>query len=171
MVSIDIYLNETTRHANVILPPEPELARGHYDLALYNLAIRNVANYSPPLVELEPGEVPEWQIDAAARGRIAGQGAHADIDALDDLVVSDLVSKAVARPAPTSRAATPTSCRARSPRRGPERILDLMLRTGPYGDGFGADPDGLSKLWPTRTASTSVRCNRASPRCCARRRA
>ena len=61
MVSLDIYVNETTRHANVILPPEPELARGHYDLALYNLAIRNVANYSPPIVELEPGEAPEWR--------------------------------------------------------------------------------------------------------------
>jgi anaerobic selenocysteine-containing dehydrogenase len=40
MVSLDIYVNETTRHANVILPPEPELARGHYDLALYSLACR-----------------------------------------------------------------------------------------------------------------------------------
>ena len=48
-------------------------------------------------------------------------------------------------PAPTSRAATPTSCStALSSRRGPERILDLMLRSGPYGDGFGADPSGLS---------------------------
>ena len=59
----------------MILPPEPELARGHYDLALYNLAIRNVANYSPPLVELEPGEVPEWQSMLRLAGVIGGQGA------------------------------------------------------------------------------------------------
>src|SRR5258708_15350482 len=97
MVSIDIYLNETTRHADVILPPEPELARGHYDLALYNLAIRNVANYSPPLVELEPGEVPEWRTMLRLAGVIGGQGAHADVDALDDVVVSGLVTRAVAR--------------------------------------------------------------------------
>src|SRR5213078_5279380 len=53
MVSVDIYLNETTRHANVILPPPPALARSHYDLALYQLAVYNVAHYSPPVIERE----------------------------------------------------------------------------------------------------------------------
>ena len=48
MVSLDIYVNETTRHADVILPGPSPLARSHYDLALYQLAVRNVANYSPP---------------------------------------------------------------------------------------------------------------------------
>jgi anaerobic selenocysteine-containing dehydrogenase len=145
MVSFDIYVNETTRHANVILPPEPELARGHYDLALYNLAIRNVANYSPPLLELSPGEVPEWQSMLRLAGVIAGQGAHADIDALDELVVSDLVNRAVARKGSSveGRDADELS-KALADRRGPERVLDVMLRTGPYGDGFGADPDGLT---------------------------
>jgi len=145
MVSVDIYLNETTRHANVILPPEPELARGHYDLALYNLAIRNVANYSPPLVELEPGDVPEWRSVLRLAGVIGGQGAHVDVDAFDDLVVSGLVGKAVARPGSNVEGRdTDELMKALATRRGPERILDLMLRTGPYGDGFGADPDGLS---------------------------
>jgi len=143
MVSVDIYVNETTRHADVILPPERELARGHYDVALYNLAIRNVANYSPPLVELRPDEMPEWQILLRLAGILSGQGPHADLDALDDLVVAGLVR----------RAATRGSTEGRDPeelmeelatRRGPERILDLMLRTGPYGDGFGANPGGLT---------------------------
>ena len=48
MVSLDIYVNETTRHADVILPGPSPLARSHYDLAFYQLPIRNVANYSPP---------------------------------------------------------------------------------------------------------------------------
>ena len=75
MVSVDIYLNETTRHADVILPAEPELTRGHYDLALYNLAIRNVANYSPPLVELDAGRDARVADPAAARARSsAGKG-------------------------------------------------------------------------------------------------
>ena len=47
MVSIDIYVNETTRHADVILPAPEPLEKSHYDLALYQLAVRNVANYSP----------------------------------------------------------------------------------------------------------------------------
>jgi anaerobic selenocysteine-containing dehydrogenase len=145
MVSFDIYVNETTRHANVILPPEPELARGHYDIALYNLAIRNVANYSPPLVELEPGEVPEWQSMLRLAGVIAGQGAYPDIDALDELMVSELVHRAVTRKGSNveGRDADELS-KALASRRGPERVLDVMLRTGPYGDGFGADPEGLS---------------------------
>ena len=145
MVSIDIYLNETTRNADVILPPEPELARGHYDLALYNLAIRNVANYSPPLVDLEPGEVPEWRSMLRLAGVIGGQGAHADVDALDDLLVAGLVSKAVARRGSNVEGRDADELmKALASRRGPERVLDFMLRTGPYGDGFGADPDGLS---------------------------
>src|SRR6266478_6215324 len=62
MVSVDIYLNETTRHADVVLPAPSTLTRGHYDLALYNLAIRNVAHYSPPLFPLADGEMEEWRI-------------------------------------------------------------------------------------------------------------
>jgi anaerobic selenocysteine-containing dehydrogenase len=145
MVSVDVYRNETTRHADVILPPEGVLARGHYDIALYSLAIRNVANYSPPTVGLEPGELPEWEILLRLAAIAGGQGAGADPATLDDFVVSGLVAKAV------GRAASPIEGRdadeilaALAPRRGPERILDLMLRSGPYGDGFGRDPDGLS---------------------------
>jgi anaerobic selenocysteine-containing dehydrogenase len=48
MVSIDIYLNETTRHADIILPPATGLETGHYDLTFNLLAIRNTAKYSPP---------------------------------------------------------------------------------------------------------------------------
>ena len=96
MVSVDIYLNETTRHADVFLPAEPELTRGHYDVALYNLAIRNVANYSPPLFELDAGAMPEWQILLRLAAILGGQGADADIDALDDFVITGLVQKAVA---------------------------------------------------------------------------
>ena len=145
MVSIDIYVNETTRHANVILPPEAELARGHYDLALYNLAIHNVANYSPPLVDLEPGEVPEWRTMLRLAGVLGGQGPHADIDALDDFVVGGLVQKAVARSGSNVEGRDADELiKTLSVRRGPERVLDFMVRTGPYGDGFGADADGLS---------------------------
>ncbi len=145
MVSFDIYLNETTRYANVILPAEPELARGHYDVALYNLAIRNVANYSPPLVELGPDDVPEWIAMLRLAGVIGGLGPHADVAALDEAVVAGLVTKTVARRGSNVEGRDADELmKELAIRRGPERILDLMLRTGPYGDGFGADPDGLS---------------------------
>ena len=51
MVSVDIYVNETTRHADVILPAPEPLAKAHYDTALYQLAVRSVANWSPPVIE------------------------------------------------------------------------------------------------------------------------
>ncbi len=145
MVSVDIYRNETTRHANVILPPEGALARGHYDLAFYQLSIRNVANYSPPVVDLEPGEMAEAEILLRLADVVARQGATADPAALDDVVVAGLVQKAVQRTGSNVEGRDPDDLlTALSSRRGPERILDLMLRTGPYGDGFGADPSGLS---------------------------
>ena len=54
MVSVDIYLNETTRRADVILPAPSHLERAHFDLAFYSFAVRNVANYSPPVLEKPP---------------------------------------------------------------------------------------------------------------------
>jgi anaerobic selenocysteine-containing dehydrogenase len=145
MVSVDIYKNETTRHANVILPPEGVLARGHYDLAFYQLSIRNIANYSPPVVDLEPGEMAESEILLRLANVVAGEGAAADPASLDDVVVGGLVQKAVQRSGSNVEGRDPGELLAAlASRSGPERILDLMLRTGPYGDGFGADPSGLS---------------------------
>jgi len=121
------------------------LARGHYDLAFYQLSIRNIANYSPPVVDLEPGEMAESEILLRLANIAAGEGAAADPAALDDLVVSGLVQKAVQRPGSNVEGRDPDEIvAALSSRPGPERILDLMLRTGPYGDGFGADASGLS---------------------------
>ena len=145
MVSVDIYRNETTRHADVILPPERALARGHYDVALYSLAIHNVANYSPPVFELEAGEMPEWEIMLRLAAIASGLGAHADIEALDDLVVGDLVRKTVTRSGgPLEGRDADELFAMLAPRRGPERLLDFMLRSGAYGDGFGHDESGLS---------------------------
>jgi anaerobic selenocysteine-containing dehydrogenase len=145
MVSVDIYLNETTRHADVILPSPSLLASGHYDIGLYQLAVRNVANYSPPLIELDADEMHDWEIMLRLANVVAGQGAEADPRVLDDLVVAGLVDKAVQRPGSNVEGRDAGELvAALSQREGAERLLDLMLRTGPYGDGFGAAPDGLS---------------------------
>ncbi|MCH8323019.1 MAG: molybdopterin-dependent oxidoreductase [Proteobacteria bacterium] len=62
MVSIDIYINETTRHADFILPPTTGLETDHYDLVFNGLAVRNVAKYSPVLFKPGPGRLADWQI-------------------------------------------------------------------------------------------------------------
>ena len=75
MVSLDIYVNETTRHADVILPAPSPLRRSHYDLALYLFAVRNVANYSPPVLPVEDDLPAEWTtLLRLASGIAAGQG-------------------------------------------------------------------------------------------------
>lgn len=62
MVSVDGFINATTRHADIILPPVSHLQRDHYDLIFNNFAVRNVAKYSQPLFAPRAGEKEDWQI-------------------------------------------------------------------------------------------------------------
>lgn len=145
MVSVDIYVNETTRHADVILPPPSALQKSHYDLALLNFAVRNVANYSPPVLPLDDGQLDEWEILLRLAAICSGEGVDADIDAVDDSIVRSRLASAVQDPWSNVHGRDADELYAElGDRRGPERMLDLMLRTGPYGDGFGSDADGLS---------------------------
>ena len=66
-------MNETTRHADVILPAPEPLEKSHYDLALYQLAARNVANYSPPGVRPPEGEPDEWELLLRLAGVVSGR--------------------------------------------------------------------------------------------------
>jgi anaerobic selenocysteine-containing dehydrogenase len=150
MVAIDIYRNETTRHADVILPSPRVLTKGHYDLALYSLAIRNVANYSPPLVECSGDEAPEWETMLRLAALVSGQGSSVEAAmALDDFALLTVVQKAVTRrgsPIEGRDAGELIAELSPNGRRGPERVLDFMLRTGAYGDQFGSPghEDGIS---------------------------
>lgn len=144
-IAFDIYCNETTRHADVILPPPSPLQKGHYDLALLQVALRNVANYSPPVLPRDPGQPDEWEIFAKLALIAQGMGADADPAIVDDLVVTTLVHAAVAdEHGPVAGRDPAELLDALAPRTGPERILDLMVRTGPYGDGFGARTDEVA---------------------------
>jgi anaerobic selenocysteine-containing dehydrogenase len=123
MLSFDIYVNETTRHADVILPGPSPFQHSHYDLAFYQLAIRNIANYTPPLMEPPPGMLDDWVSVLRVTGIVTGQGADADIAAIDDFVAGEAARRAGLDPDEHADAMN---------RRGPERMLDLLLRAGPY---------------------------------------
>jgi anaerobic selenocysteine-containing dehydrogenase len=133
MVSLDIYLNETTRHADVILPSPSPLERGHYDLALYGFAVRNVANYSPAVLPRPAAMPDEWETLLRLTGIVTGQGAGVDVDAVDTLVARAAVEREVADTdsALQGRDAAEVMA-ALQPRVGPERLLDLLLRAGAY---------------------------------------
>jgi anaerobic selenocysteine-containing dehydrogenase len=137
MVSLDVYVNETTRRADVILPAPSPLRRSHYDLALYLFAVRNVAHYSPPVLPPEPELPDEWVTLLRLTGVAAGLGSAADVATLDDGVARYLIERELKTPgSKLSGRAVDQVMAELEPRVGPERLLDLLLRTGPY--------DGLS---------------------------
>ena len=145
MVAIDTYINETTRHADVILPPPSPVQKSHYDLALLNFAVHNVANYSPPVLPLEDGQLDEWEIILRLAGLAAGLGANADVDLFVTEATRAMLASAVRDEFSPIHGRDVAEMEAMlGDRRGPERILDVMLRTGPYGDAFGQTPGGLS---------------------------
>jgi len=145
MLSFDIYLNETSRHAHVILPGLSPLEQPHYDIALRQLAVRNVATYSPALFAPPADQHPEWESLLVIAGIALGQPPTADVAALDDFVVRQQIESILKTgDSPLAGRTADDVLAALAPRRGPERLLDLLLRTGPYGDWFGSRPGGLS---------------------------
>ena len=145
MVSVDPYLNETTRHADVILPPPPPSQTAHFDFALANVATRNNARYSPPALPLADGRPDEAEILSRLALIVSGVGWQADPALVDDQVIGFSLAKEVAdAESPVAGRSVDELKATLSDARGYERRLDMMLRLGPYGDAFGAKPDGLT---------------------------
>ena len=119
MVSVDIYQNETTKYADLILPSASPLERPHYGIVFHALAVRNTVKYDPGLFPLPAGTKTEWEILLELAERLYAQR-------------SGLKFKGQALAMRAMRLA------------GVERILDLGLRTGPYGFGKGHPSGGLS---------------------------
>jgi anaerobic selenocysteine-containing dehydrogenase len=113
MVSVDLYVNETTRHAQLILPPAWSLTEEHYDLLFAPVAVRNYARWCPPVVPRQASERADWEILAALSEGLGGGLAGI----------------------------RPVDAALRLARRfgfqiTPEHVLDVLLRTGRHGDGF-----------------------------------
>ena len=107
MVAVDFYLNETSRHAHLILPPVGPLERDHYDLAFHTLAVRNTAKYSPRLYAHPSDSRTDWQILLDLSRRIeSARGGQTAASRLTHAALGGL---------------------------GPRGVLDLLLRIGPYG--------------------------------------
>lgn len=132
LVSIDPYLNETSRHAHVVLPPPPPAQSAHFDFAFNTLAVRNQARFSPAAVPLEEGLMDECEIHA--RLILAVSGRHgAEPSAVDDVVIRSTLAKEVADPhSPFFGSDAEEQARLLGNRSGAERRLDMMLRLGPY---------------------------------------
>jgi anaerobic selenocysteine-containing dehydrogenase len=115
MASIDPYINETTRHAHIILPPTSSLEHEHYDVAFHLLAIRNTTKFSPALFQPAGETRHDWEIFFELQTRME----HEDVFGR---VKRKLIKRFF----------------------GPERILDLGLRFGPYGARLNPFSQGLT---------------------------
>ena len=144
MVCIDLFLNETTRHADLILPPLDPLESDTYDVGLYNLAIRNVAKWSPAAFAAPPGTRPVWEIVLELARRLMGLEALS-VSQVDDIVVAQFAQMALAAHPLAGSVSAERVMAEIGKQPGPDRILDLLLRLGPHGDGFGENPDGLTR--------------------------
>ncbi|KAB2351008.1 molybdopterin oxidoreductase family protein [Actinomadura rudentiformis] len=144
MVSVDPYLNETTRHADVILPPPRPTQTPHYDLALLGFTVRDYVRYSPPALPLPDGRPSEAEI--LGRLAVIASGMDATTAALDEMIIMSTLKKAAALEGSPVEGREPDELRKMldTNTTTTEQRLDMMLRLGPYGDGFGADPDGLT---------------------------
>ncbi|TDG13464.1 molybdopterin oxidoreductase family protein [Seongchinamella unica] len=141
MVSLDPYINETTRHADIILPPTSPLEHDHYDLSFHVLAIRNTARYNPPVFDKPEGSLHDWEIFTELGKRL---------ERLLDL--------------PEQPSAPPAEIVDMGLRHGPwaERGLSLaMLREYPSGLDLGP----LQSQLPERLATRDkiIRCNTPEP--------
>ena len=143
MISVDNYINETTQHADVILPGESHLCQPHFSATLYQLAVRHVAKWSDPVFPPDPDRPREWEIMLILSSIFAGRGTEVDTIAADDAIISARIAKEVADEwSPVFGRDPDELFEAMAPAVGPERVVDWQIRTGPYGDAFSANPDG-----------------------------
>jgi anaerobic selenocysteine-containing dehydrogenase len=120
MVSIDPYANETTRHANLIIPPVSLLESSHYDLLFHAVAVRNTTHYSEPVLPRGEGALDDYEILTGLATRLVGRRAGASL-------VGRTLERVLGRLVPEA-----------------DWVLDQLLRFGPYGDRHVPGKGGLS---------------------------
>jgi anaerobic selenocysteine-containing dehydrogenase len=136
MVCVDPYLNETTKHADVILPPPRIMQTPHYDFLLSIVTVRNYARFSPPILPLEPGQLSEADILAKLTLIAAGAGAATPAAACDEMIINQMCEGATQMPGSPFEGAEVADVRTALQLEGdsgPEVLLDLMLKFGPHG--------------------------------------
>jgi anaerobic selenocysteine-containing dehydrogenase len=163
MIAIDNYINETTRHAHVILPGPSPIETPHFDDLLWGFATRTVGKWSEAVFPLDRPD--EWEILIRLGQIMAGRhDADTDVAAIDDSWFSLLCQAKGLDPAEVLPLYEVDGER----RGGPERMIDWSIRVGPFGDGYGtrqgltladfkAEPNGID-LGPAIPRAAEVVC-------------
>jgi anaerobic selenocysteine-containing dehydrogenase len=136
MISIDNYLNETTRHADVILPGLSAMEQPHFDDLITMWAARSAGNFSPAIFPPPPDRPAEWEILTRLAGLLAGMTNETiNVGEIDDGYFAALCE---------AKGIDAAVAMGHYDHGGPERMLDLQIRSGPFGDRYGEQPDGLT---------------------------
>ena len=140
--AIDFYINETTRHAHVILPPTAALERDHYDLVFHVFAVRNTAKFSEAIFPKPDGARHDWEILLELATRMARGGLLTRLRARGAALIAR--------------------------RMGPRGILRRALRAGPWAstgltldklqrEPHGVDLGALESCFPERLRTADKR--------------
>lgn len=140
MVAFDFYINETTSQADIIIPSTTQLEHSNYDFLFSATCVRNFAQYSPQTFEPEPGALEQFEIINEITARMNGM-TRADLESMMlDGMIDQMRSNSEELGALSADAIKAATCE----HEGPEQLLDIMLRAGPYGDKFSDSEDGLT---------------------------
>lgn len=141
MVSLDIYINETTSQADIILPSTVHPEHSNIDVTFQNFTTRNYVSFSPKTFEPEPGLKDLGEIILEISARLAGLSR----DEMEGFVYQGMVDTALDRASNDGYELTAEIINANvTGETTTERFIDIMLRSGPYGDQFGNQPEGIS---------------------------
>jgi anaerobic selenocysteine-containing dehydrogenase len=136
MICVDNWINETTCHADVILPGLSPLEQPHHDDLIWQFAVGSGAKWSAPIFPPTDGRPEEWEILIRLAGACLGMGSNdLDVAGVDDAYFDGLCA---------FHGLDGPTIRERYDHGGPERLLDLSLRVGPFGDRYGEVPGGLT---------------------------
>lgn len=146
MVSIDFYVNETTRHADVILPPTCFVEHDHYDLVFLHLAVRNVARYSEAIVQRAPDALHDWEIYGELAQRYARRAWSLERGGVRSRLTG-LLSRALMKRLSPQRLLAIGLSRSGAARRG---VTMARLRAHPEGIDLGPLQPSLGKALQAR---------------------
>ncbi|MEQ8745253.1 molybdopterin-dependent oxidoreductase [Pyruvatibacter sp.] len=163
LVSLDIYQNETSSKADVILPSPPRLAKANYDAFFYRFAVRNYGRYTQQVRPLGDNERSDREVLLRLMAIVQGHGWDADIDALDAAELYASVKQMTQVPNSAIEGRDPDEIMDMLRDLEPmERKMDFGVRIGPFGDGFGAR-DGIT-LQTLKDTPQGVDCGPMVPR-------
>ncbi|MFK7976063.1 MAG: molybdopterin-dependent oxidoreductase [Halioglobus sp.] len=142
MVAFDFYLNETTAQADIIIPSTTQLEHSNYDFLFSSTCVRNFAQYSPQVFEPEPEALEQWEIMNEVTARMNGM-TRSD---LESMMLDGMIDQTLANSEELAGLTADDIKAATAHHQGPERLLDIMLRAGPYGDKFKGEGLNLDQV-------------------------